>query len=612
MRFNLTVLLLLLLSIPSYSQKDSVTLSDEYYQMGMDIFDYEHRKQASELFILSTKANPKNAKAHFMAGQSIMLSLKKGKSLPYFKKAYLLNPEVDPDIFFHLGKAYHYAELFDSALYFYNLYSQQVKESDTKSKTINELNRKISECYNAKLMKDYPVNVTITNLGKNINSEFPDYAPATSENDQFMIFTSRRPDENKSAQVAKDHEYYEEIFFSKKDNDDWLPAHSMENPLNTSYHNASISISADGKEILLYNDTNGGDIFVTYLQANGKWTMPAGMPGVNTPYIENSASLTADKNTLYFTSNRPGGLGGTDIYRCIKDPKGNWKNPENLGDLINTELDEEAVFISADGKYLYFSSNGHLGMGDLDIYQSAYDEINNAWSKPVNMGYPINSVENDIYFVLSGTKGIAYFSSVREPSVGEEDIYKIDISKWKPGPYTQVDFEEIMQAKKDSTLKKSETQSAITEPSTEIKGTNSAVSESVSAGDNVSKPIIPDAKPADKIALNENRKLNVYFNTNSAVPKSLDDVQYLEQLMKSSPTMKVEISGHTDNTGTAEYNLTLSKRRAAAIKKYLVASGIDESRITTIGYGLEKPVADNNSREGRQLNRRTEFKITEN
>jgi outer membrane protein OmpA-like peptidoglycan-associated protein len=611
MRFNLTVLLLLL-TIPLYSQNDSVTLSDEYYQMGMDIFDYEHRKQASELFILSTKANPKNAKAHFMAGQSIMLSLIKGKSLPYFRKAYQLNSQVDPDIFFHLGKAYHYAELFDSALYFYNLYSQQVKERDTNPKKINELNRKISECNNAKLMKDYPANVTITNLGNNINSEFPDYAPATSENDQFMIFTSRRPDENKSAQVAGDHEYYEEIFFSRKENNDWLPAHSMENPLNTSYHNASISISPDGKEILLYNDTNGGDIFVTYLQANGKWTIPVGMEGVNTPYIENSASLTADKNTLYFTSNRPGGIGGTDIYRCTKDSKGNWKNPENLGALINTELDEEAVFISADGRYLYFSSNGHLGMGDLDIYQSAYDEVNKIWSKPVNMGYPINSVENDIYFVLSGTEGIAYFSSVREPSLGEEDIYKIDISKWKPGPYTQVDFEDLALAKKDSTLKKSEAQSAIAKPSAEIYATNDAVSDSVSESDTIKKPIIPDAKPVDKIALNETRKLNIYFNTNSAVPKSLDDVHFLEQLMKSSPTIKVEIIGHTDNTGTAEYNLTLSKRRAAAIKKYLVASGIEESRITTIGYGLEKPVADNNSREGRQLNRRTEFKITEN
>jgi outer membrane protein OmpA-like peptidoglycan-associated protein len=662
---------LILASFHLGAQTDSIALSEQYYQMGMDIFDYQHRKQASEMFILAAQMNPKNAKAFFMAGQSIMLSLRKERSLPYYKKAYALDPAVSPDILFHLGQAYHYAELFDSAIMFYNHYNRVLSRtlSFDKVKKMNTVNRKIFECYNAQVMMASPVNVTITHLSDKINSEFPDYAPAIDAKETVMIFTTRRPEGNTNARVAQDHEYYEDIFISKNVNGEWTQAQNLAGPLNTNYHNASINLSPDGKEMLLYHDTNGGDIFAAFLKPDGSWSEPEELVGINSPYIENSATLTADGNTIYFTSSRPGGFGGTDIYRSVKDAKGKWSKPQNLGNLVNTDGDEDAVFISANGKHLYFSSNGHAGMGDLDVYRATFNEETKMWEKPINMGYPINSVENDIYFALTGDEGIAYFSSVRDQSFGEEDIYKLDISKWEPPPYTYPSYEEaVMQQASFTTLQTSTPEVKSTPKYIKInilvaEGSSRQPLEAtvriVSSKNEVhmlkqDKPgyyhiqlnvpearserfklhvsnadylpytanyyfmgnalidqVVTDTIYLDKISVNYNRILNVYFDSDSAIPKSFEDIHYLEQLLKTSSTLKVEISGHSDNRGDPTYNLLLSKKRSEAEKKYLVASGIDASRISVAGYGSEKPIADNTTREGRQLNRRTEFTILE-
>lgn len=663
----IAILAIIIFSSPLSAQQDSTALSEEYYHMGMEIFDYMHRKQASEMFILASQYNPKNAKAYFMAGQSIMLSLRKERSLPYYKTAYALDPKVDPDILFHLGQAYHYSEKFDSAIHFYNRYIRLLARSMDygKVKKMNEVNRKIFECYNAKVMMEHPVEVTLTHLSDKINSEFPDYAPGINADESYIIFTTRRPDGNTNLKVATDHEYYEDIFFSSKVNGEWNPAKNLIGPLNTNFHNASVNLSADGKEMLLYNDSNGGDLFAAFLNDDGSWTEPKALDGINTPYIENSATITSDGKTIYFTSNRPDGFGGTDIYRCSKDSRGRWVNIQNLGELVNTEMDEDAVFISANGKHLYFSSNGHAGMGDLDIYRSTYNEETMEWEKPINMGYPVNSVENDIYFVLSGTEGIAYFSSVRDESLGEEDIYKLDITKWETPAFTRPEFalmdepfspiidnhgiegtpvalkfnlyvaEGSTHSPLAATVSLTGTKGEIltfkeVSPGTyqtELKRVkdhktryklhvthNDYIPYSSSyyfMGSTLEEPIISDTVYLDKVAVNYSRALNVYFDTNRDIPKTFEDINYLEQIMKTSSSIKVEISGHTDNTGSAEYNVALSKRRSEAVKKQLVLAGIDPSRITAVGYGAEKPIADNTKREGRQLNRRTEFKIIE-
>jgi len=438
-------LLFVFLCSSGFAQTDSVALAEEYYKQGMEVFDFSHRKQAAELFVLATKMNPKNAKAQLMAGQCIMLSIQKDQSLEYFRRAWKLDPGVHEDILYFIGQAFHYSEKFDSAIQFYDRYNRLLARSLKFDKSVktNEVNRKIFECRNGIIYKANPIHVTIENLSDKVNSEYPDYAPTISADESIMVFTTRRPDNNANVKVAVDHEYYEEILTSKKVNGTWQAAENPGAPLNGAYHNASVNISPDGKELILYSDANGGDLMLSTINQSGGWSPPKAMDGINSEYLENSASITNDDQHIYFTSNRPGGYGGTDIYHADLSKNGRWTNIQNLGPLVNTEMDEDGVFISANGQHLYFSSNGLAGMGDLDIYRSSYDASKKEWSDPINLGYPINSAENDIYFVLTADEKFAYFSSLRKDNVGEQDIYKIDMQNWKPVDLNQPEFAEV-------------------------------------------------------------------------------------------------------------------------------------------------------------------------
>jgi outer membrane protein OmpA-like peptidoglycan-associated protein len=699
----------------AFAQMDSVALSNEYYNQGIEVFGFTHRKQAAELFVLATQMNPKNAKAQLMAGQSIMLTIRKEQSLDYFRAAWKLDPEVDPDILYFLGQAYHYSEKFDSAILFYDRYNKGLARSLRleKSNKINEVNRKIFECRNAIIYKGHPVNVKITNLSERINSEYPDYAPTISQDESLMVFTSRRPGDNLNERVAVDHEYYEEVFISEKVNGQWQPAKNPGAPLNTGYHNASVNLSPDGLEMIVYHDTNGGDLLLSARQAGGPWSTPKPLDGINTEYLESSATITQDDKTIYFTSNRPGGYGGTDIYSCELGRGGRWTNVKNLGPLVNTEMDEEGVFISASGQHLYFSSNGLAGMGDLDFYRSTFDGVTKEWGEPVNLGYPINSAENDIYFVLNAKEEFAYISSLRSDNLGEQDIYMIDMRNWKPVyldrpeyadvfAYAPANAEEPAVASSSAASPsappaspvisspatgKSESAAIITSSSspvpilikpdrplrsavnitwrvlddansqaldTEIRMTDkrgryidiikknpgvygaslvlyadssARYQVEISQGDympytsslyfqgaglkdeEVNETVRLKRVPSNTHVVNVGYVLNVYFSHDGVDPLSLEGIRNLMQMMKTSPTMRVEIGGHTDAFGPDNYNMMLSRRRAENVRNLMIKGGVDGTRISAVGYGESKPVDANDTMEGRRLNRRIEFTI---
>lgn len=674
LRSLLSVLLLLALGTISHAQTDSVTLSAEYYNLGMEVFDYTHRKQATELFTQATQLNPNNARAQFMAGQSIMLTVNKEKSLPYFRKAYAIDPTVDEDILYFIGQAFHHNYKFDSAILFYDRYNRILSRSlrFDKSVKINEVNRKIFECRNAVVFVENPVDVKISHLNSHINSEFPDYAPTINADETLMVFTSRRPEDNLNAAVAADLEYYEDIYYSEFKNGDWSQTRNMKGPLNTNYHNSSVALSPDGTEMVLYHDSNGGDLFISTKGEKFEWSQPKPMEGVNSEYLENSASLTKDNKSIFFTSNRPGGYGGTDIYRADMGKGGRWTNIKNLGPQVNTELDEDGVFISASGKHLYFSSNGHAGMGDMDIYRSALDTITGEWSEPLNLGYPINSPENDIYFVLNSDETDAYISSVRFQNIGEQDIYKVDMTNWKPVELGQQDYKDLF-AESASIVKVTTpelTGTAVESPASESNASvqlvirdalsNAPINAQVSLRQPdgqkqnleekekgvyhtqlVSDPSIPknfkidinsigyspqvasiylggvsvqpmqfsDTIRMQKLAVNVPSLIDIYFGHDSDEPLSFNGIQDFMAMMEKSPTMKVEIGGHTDSLGPDEYNQGLSQRRAEAVKRYLARLGVDANRISAVGYGESRPVTSNDTQEGRRLNRRTEFTI---
>ncbi len=674
MRFLLIGWLVLGFSLRASSQ-DSLAIAKEMYEMGMELYNFNTREQAKEMFIQATQYDPDFAQAYLMAGKANLLTVNKGQALPYLLKAYELDPHIDEEILFLIGKAYHYADKYDDAIRYYEAYRKQLAYSldFNKSRKIYDLDWKIFECRNAKIYLAHPVDVTITNLGDNINTEYPEYAPLISFDEKTLVFTSRRP-ENTNPDLAEDFEYYEDVYISEFKDGQWSPARPMPSPINGDYHNSDVGLSPDGTVMYLYTDENGGDIVETRL-VDGKWTTPKPVKGlINTPYLENSATISHDLKVMYFTSDKPGGYGGTDIYVSVLGDNGRWGKPRNLGPLINTERDEEAPFLSKSGKRLYFSSNGHAGMGDLDIYVAERDGDDVArFKKPVNMGYPINSAENDVFFVLNGDETRAYYSSVKSTSKGDLDIYQINLERWKPinidslANLIQLEIQETaptaaaplqpappLQPQPDtSTVDITLVLTVLDGESLDTLDARVALidqrNQHVTTGQRTAKGsyeivfknkeyttykvkinkkgylpyesvihVIGRTRHPDKlyetIALNPIKEsystvMNVYFGHDSDQPNSYEDIQYLEKLLKENPNLKVEISGHTDNLGPEAYNLDLSQRRADNIKKYLVEHGIDPERIIAIGYGMSRPIADNATRAGRRLNRRTEFKI---
>ncbi len=665
-RVFLVGMALILVLIRFGHAQDSIALSEEYYRMGNEIFDFTHRKQATELFTLATQMNPKSAKAHFMAGKSIMLTIRKEQSLNYFIKAKELDPGVDRDILYYLGQAYQYSENFDSAQVHYRKYLVQTSSTTDSLQLVRrkEVERKIKECDQARIFMAAPVNVDIVHVTNKVNSEYPDYAPTITADESLMVFTSRRQEGNLNPKLAADLEYYEDIYMATRKNGEWSEAVNAGPPLNDRYHNASVSLSPDGKEMFIYHDDYAGDIYVSYLTPGGTWTVPESLKEINTSYAENSVSITADYQKLYFTSNRPPGIGGTDIYVATKNSKGKWSNIKNLGPVINTPYDEDGAFISANGKHLYFSSNGHIGMGDLDIFRSSYDSLTDTWSEPVNLGYPINSTENDIYFALTGDERYAYFSSVKFQNHGEQDIYRADMRFWEPVSYEKrvAIYEE---KKQNKPLIKSDTLDLIQTPAVvyflvdltiadvetkkpiparlEINSEAPSMTRSkeVSPGKfliesapgftlsaksegylpSPFKPFAFDGMKTlnriDTIFLDPIKRdlpqiLNIYFNFDSDIPNSYTEVDRLATLLKESAHLNVLISGHTDDIGNEIYNQQLSERRAKRVKSYLIQTGIAESRVSAIGYGMSKPLVPNKTKASRRYNRRTEFTITQN
>jgi outer membrane protein OmpA-like peptidoglycan-associated protein len=664
-------ILILLNSLCSSAQTDSIKLSEQYFLEGMDAYNFTHRSQASELFALAVSANPKSAKANFMAGKATIESSQKGKALPYFLKARKLDPAIDEDILFFIGKAFHYSEQFDSALFYFYQYRQQLSRAlrFERSLKVNEVNWKIFECNNAKVYKSNPVKVAMINLDNNINSEFPDYAPTITADESVMVFTTRRPEKNYNPALAQDLEYYEEIHVSKKVDGKWQPSVNLGGPLNSAFHNASVSLSPDGTEMFMYKDENGGDIYEADIQADGTWSTPKRLNGfINSPYLENAASVTSDNKQLFFVSNRPGGYGGSDIYSASLNKRGEWGQVKNLGSVINTGRDEEDVYISVKGNHLYFSSNGHAGMGDLDIYRSSFDSLTQQWSEPINMGYPFNSVENDFYFTLNGDERFAYISSIRQDTKGDEDIYRIDLKEWRPIPKSELITNEISLSKQKEVVDVNNIlvpgQAATIPTNTELilktldgesgqlidasvelvneskqkislavnpdgmfhypikSGSSSKFQLSVSA--NGYKPYTSTihflgqstyaSAVIEEIALHKEEKkyfqvMNLYYDVNNVKARNEEDLLMVLQLMKDNLSTTITITSFTDNNGSEQYNLELSKRRAETTKLFLIEGGISESRIRASGLGESQPKGNNDSYLGRKINRRSELVI---
>lgn len=344
-------------------------------------------------------------------------------SKKYFEK---VSADEYPEVNYYLGRLNHLLKQYDKAIYYYNQYKYFNTDGEHSKKEINDLIDKSNNAIYFEATADKTIK--ITNLGIAVNSEYPEYAPLIPAEENFILFTSRRKNP-----VWKELDplgnYFEDIYISKKDKEgNWTAAEMLDTTINTAVHDAGTGLSADGEKMLLYRtskDLKSGDIYETsYI--NHKWSTPTllGNNVNSAEYSETSACYSPDGEIIFFSSNRPGGFGGKDLYLVRKLPNGTWGEPFNLGPNINTEYDEDAPFVHPTGNILFFSSKGHKNMGGFDIFKSNFDDVSK-FTVPENLGSPVNTVDDDIFFVLNTDASLGYLSSQREGGLGSQDIYSV-------------------------------------------------------------------------------------------------------------------------------------------------------------------------------------------
>jgi len=390
--------------------------------------------------------NKRNAELNYTIG-NVYASLRQLDSASNFmEKAMRFDPKYRTAGVYLLAKHYHLQGRWDDAIRRYREYISLISSDadlyTTRQRSnieaeIIEINRRIIQCENGREITQDTVPVLVANMGKRLNTKYPEYAAVVNDDETYMVFTARRPG-NTGGRIPKGEVFqYEDIYFTQRDkNGSWTTARRIDG-VNTKGHDASVWLSPDGNTLILYRERNNGDLYITTKEGDaGNWKKPKPMRMINSRYREAHASMTADGNTIYFTSNNPRlGTNSMDIYRVQKDSaSGKWSEPVNMGGVINSEYDEECVFIKPDGNTMYFSSSGHNSMGGMDLFKTEY--IDSVWTTPENLGYPINTPADDVFIFFGGSStDRAYMDSDRLGGKGEKDIYLMELLEGKTTPY---------------------------------------------------------------------------------------------------------------------------------------------------------------------------------
>ena len=442
--FQRQVFLTLFLCLALFSLKAQDKGSyKKYFIEGNKLFLEKNFTEAAVTYLEAFKIDSTNANIRYKLGMAYLYSPnQKTKAVKYLERAsknttdHYREYEAQEDkapllVHYYLGLAYQLDYQFEKAAMKFQYCADIFSD---KKKLPTDIKLHLDQC-NAgiKTMKNKS-DAKVENLGSNFNTVYPEYCPIINADESMMIFTSRRPG-GITDDKTPDGRYFEDIYVSYKTADNnWSKPKLISRYINTEESDAAIGLSADGQQLFIFSPENGGDILYSNFDGGG-WTIPLPVGSdINTQYWETHACISADGQTLYFVSDRPGGFGGRDIYKCVKLPNGSWSLATNLGSSINTAFDEDAPFMHPDGVTLFFSSNGPTSIGGFDIFYSVKtEEVGKRkniikWSKPVNMSYPVNTTGDDIYYVLSTDGKRAYFSSEREGSVGEKDLFKMDLS----------------------------------------------------------------------------------------------------------------------------------------------------------------------------------------
>jgi len=442
----LLIPVLLVLSFGSViGQVDKEAEFKKIYPIATNQLALGQTQQALKNLLVLSELSPRNANVNYKIGVAYLgISGEKQKAVPFLEKAAASTSASYKDNFketnapldanFYLGRAYHLNLEFDKAISAYKHYLSKGEVYDEDEKA--SVKMLIQNCQNAKLIVESPLSAESEPIGENINSVFDEYAAVVDAAEKTLIFTSRRSN-SVGGLKDLDDKFFEDIYISRKDSVTgvWGVPVSIGNQINTDGHEASISLSADGNELYIYRDDVGdGNIYVCR-RSNNIWGEPIQLnSNINSPFRESHVSASSDGQILYFTSDRSG-YGEMDIFFSKRLPSGDWGVAENLGSRINTKYDEEAPFIHPDGKTLFFSSKGHNSMGGFDIFFCILQE-DGKWSSPFNLGFPMNTPDDDYFFVMSTDGKRAYYSSTSVDGKGGKDIYMVRLDTDREEPVT--------------------------------------------------------------------------------------------------------------------------------------------------------------------------------
>jgi flagellar motor protein MotB len=607
------------------------------YNDGVSAFDFIDFNKAEINFKEAISIDSNFFEAYMMLGELFSKQSRYSEASLNYRKAVKIDSLYYKPVFFNLA----YAELMSGdyfhALVHFNVYQAQEGMSQANKTTASKC---IKNCEFALKSIKKPVPFKPVSVGPGINTTDDEYWPSITADGLTMMFT-RQP--NVINNPGFTGVVQEDFYISYYSGNVWQKAFNAGAPLNTIQNEGAQSISSDGSYMFFTACNRPGglgncDLYFSAF-SNGKWSEPynLGSP-VNTSHWESTPSISADGRTLFFSSSRPGGFGGKDIWLTRLNENNKWTEPVNLGSEINTAGNEMSPFIHFDGKTLYFASDGLAGMGGYDLFVTRMKD-DSTWTTPQNLGYPINTFNDEMGLIIESGGKKAYFSSTRDKSKGK-DIFAFDLyESARPNPVSYLkgkvfDKETGKLLKADYELINLSTGKILIKNSTDETGNFLVCLPSgYNYGINVSKPgylfysenfmfegihtvsepyikriVLNQAKVGEKMQL-----ANVFYEVDSWQLKqeSMTELNNLVNLLSENKNLAMEIGGYTDSTGSLQYNMALSEKRALSVVNYLIKNGISSERLKYKGYGNQSPLGDNVTIEGRKLNRRTEAKIIE-